>query len=327
MKRVLTGYRPTGRLHLGHYHGNIEHMLKLQNEYECFFFIADWHALTTDYENPEHVAEYTREMIIDWLAAGIDPKKAAIYRQSDLPEVAELALYFGMITPLGWLERNPTYKEQLRELKERHLKTYGFLGYPVLQAADILIVKGEIVPVGEDQLPHLELTREIARRFNFLYGEYFKEPQALLSETPRVPGVDGRKMSKSYGNAIFLSDPPKVIREKISVMFTDPRRIYLKDPGHPEECPVFALHKLYSPQRFTEIEKLCKNAEIGCTDCKKELGERVVEFLEPFQRRREEILSKENIVSEVLKAGLEKVKPVALEVISDVHKLMGLKKI
>lgn len=327
MKRVLTGYRPTGRLHIGHYHGNIEHMLKLQEEYECFFFIADWHALTSDYESPENIAEYTREMIIDWLAAGINPEKATIYRQSDLTEVAELALYFGMITPLGWLERNPTYKEQLRELKERHIQTYGFLGYPVLQAADILIVKGEIVPVGEDQLPHLELTREIARKFNFLYGEYFKEPQALLSKTPRIPGTDGRKMSKSYGNTIFLSDTPEVIRKKVAGMFTDPRRVYRKDPGHPEECPVFALHKIYSEERYMEIERLCKNAEIGCTDCKKELGEHLVEFLKPFQQRRKEISEKEGIVSEVLEAGLKKVKPIVSEVINEVRKAMGIRKI
>lgn len=328
LKRVLTGFRPTGRLHLGHLHGNIENMLKLQQEYECFFFIADWHGLTTDYEDPSRIAEYSKEMVIDWLAAGIDPAKVAIYRQSDLPEVAELALYFGAITPLGWLERNPTYKEQLRELNERELQTYGFLGYPVLQAADILIVQGEIVPVGEDQLPHLELTREIVRRFNYLYGEFFKEPQALLSKTPRVPGIDGRKMSKSYGNAVFISDSPEVIREKISGMFTDPKRQYRKDPGHPDECPVYALHQFYSTkERYKEIKKLCLSAEIGCVECKKELAEKIVAFLVPIQARRAEIIKNKNIVHDTLQKGLSKAQPIATEVIAKVHELMGLKRI
>lgn len=324
-KRVLTGYRPTGRLHLGHYHGNIENMLRLQEEYECFFFIADWHALTTDYEKPERIAEFTREMVLDWLAAGIDPERAAIYRQSDLPEVAELQLYFGMITPLGWLERNPTYKEQLRELSERELQTYGFLGYPVLQAADILIVRADIVPVGEDQLPHLELTREIARRFNFLYGEYFNEPQALLSRAARVPGTDGRKMSKSYGNAIFLSDSPDEIRKKVGGMFTDPERLYRKDPGHPDRCAVFTLHGLYSPDEVEEIRSQCEHAGIGCIDCKRRLAERLVAFLEPFQTRRAELARDPDLPRTVLANGHDRVRPIADEVISAVHGRMGLK--
>lgn len=326
-KRVLTGYRPTGRLHLGHLHGNIQTMLDLQKEYECFFFVADWHALTTDYENPSRIAEFTREMVLDWLAAGIDPERAAIYRQSDVPEVAELQLYFGMITPLGWLERNPTYKEQLRELSEREIQTYGFLGYPVLQAADILIVQAHIVPVGEDQLPHLELTREIARRFNYLYGDYFVEPQALLSKAPRVPGTDGRKMSKSYGNAIFLADDPDTIRKKIAGMFTDPERLYRKDPGHPDRCAVFTLHGLYSEQEVETIRFQCEHAEIGCTECKKKLAEHLVAYLEPFRARRAELAQDPEVVHGVLERGLARVRPVAREVLAAVHEKMGLKEI
>ncbi len=321
MKRALTGYRPTGPLHLGHFHGVLKNMLEFQDKYECFFFVADWHALTTEYENPQRISEYTRELVLDWLAAGISPEKSTIYRQSDIPEVAELALYFGMITPLGWLERNPTYKEQLRELKKRHLQKYGFLGYPVLQAADILIVKSEIVPVGEDQVPHLELTREISRRFNSLYGDVFPEPDAALSSFPRVPGTDGRKMSKSYDNA------PEVIREKISQMFTDPKRVYKKDPGHPDECPVFALHSLHQTDDFLkQLRADCEGAVIGCRDCKANLAEKIVEDLSEFQENRKRIL-KENpqAADEVLALGKERVTPIAREVISEVNLKMGIK--
>lgn len=327
MKRALTGYRPTGFLHLGHYHGVLKNMLELQEKYECYFFIADWHALTTEYENPQKIAEYTKSLVLDWLAAGISPEKSTIYRQSDLPEVAVLSLLFGMITPLGWLERNPTYKEQLRELQKRHLQTYGFLGYPVLQAADILIVLADIVPVGEDQVPHLELTREIARRFNSLYGNYFPEPEALLSQFPRVPGTDGRKMSKSYGNAIYLNDDPEEIKAKIKNMFTDPKRIYKKDPGHPEVCPVFSLHKFHTSQeKVKEIEEECRQAIIGCKDCKALLAENVLAEIAPFQEKRKRI-ERENpdIVEEVLKEGLSKVKPVAQKVVLDAEAKMGLK--
>lgn len=324
-KRVVTGYRPTGHLHLGHYHGVIKNMLELQEKYECFFFVADWHALTTDYETPENIAIYTESMVIDWLAAGISPEKAVIYRQSDLPEVAELTLYFGMITPLGWLERNPTYKEQLRELKKRHLQTYGFLGYPVLQAADILIVLGEVVPVGEDQLPHLELTREIARRFNSLYGDYFPEPEHLLSSVARIPGTDGRKMSKSYDNAIFLSDEPDVIRDKVMNMFTDPKRIYRRDPGHPDECPVFALHQLHASDEEAEnIKNQCLNAEIGCRDCKAMLAEKLIEDLKPFRDKRAELASNPGLAHDVLEKGKEKVLPVARGVLEKTRELIKL---
>ncbi len=326
-KRVLTGYRPTGRLHLGHFHGNIENMLSYQDEYECFFFIADWHALTTEYENPAAIAQHTRGMVIDWLAAGIDPERAVIYRQSDVPEVAELSLYFGMVTPLGWLERNPTYKEQLRELEGRAITTYGFLGYPVLQAADILVMRAELVPVGEDQVPHLELSREIVRRFNGLYGDYFPEPQAILSESKRVPGTDGRKMSKSYDNAIFLSDTPETVRAKVSTMFTDPTRVRRTDPGHPETCPVFALHGLYNLEAVSEVRRMCEAAEIGCVECKKELAERLIAFLAPYQERRARYSTTPSLAADVLADGAAKAKPIAQEVLSGVHELMGIRQL
>jgi len=239
MDRVVSGMRPTGNLHLGHLHGALKQWLQLQDQYECFYFIADWHALTSEYKDPSLIKESTPEILIDWLAVGLDPEKSTLFLQSWVKEHAELHLLLSMITPIGWLERNPTYKDQQEELKDKDLGTYGFLGYPVLQAADILIYKAKYVPVGKDQLPHLEITREIARRFNYLYGDLFPEPQALLTESPYVPGTDGRKMSKSYNNAIYLSDPPELVAQKISLMFTDPQRGRRTDPGRPELCPVF----------------------------------------------------------------------------------------
>lgn len=323
-KRVLTGYRPTGKLHLGHLFGNLQEMVKLQEEYECFFFVADWHALTTDYADPSSLPENTKEMLLDWLTVGLDPEKCVIYRQSDFPEVAELTLYFGMITPLSWLERCPTYKEQIRELKGREITTYGFLGYPVLMAADILIMRAELVPVGEDQLPHLELTREIARRFNGFYGDYFPEPQALLSKAQRVPGIDGRKMSKSYGNAIFLTDKPEVVREKVSNMVTDPARIRKTDPGHPEVCAVFTLHKLYSQNDVKEIEEACRKARRGCVECKKILAERISQNLSDFQERRRVFEKEKDVVKNLLKKGQEKAKPIAQETLLEARKRLKL---
>lgn len=320
-KRVLTGYRPTGRLHLGHWHGNLMNMLELQQKYdECFFFVADWHALTTGYEDTKELSEYTREMILDWVAVGLDPEKSHIYRQSDLPAVSELTLYLSMITPLGWLERCPTYKEQLQQLESKDINTFGFLGYPVLQAADILIMHSDFVPVGEDQLPHLELTREIARRFNFLYGEYFPEPQAILSKVKRLPGTDGRKMSKSYGNAIYLTDLPEEIREKVRQMVTDPERIYMKDPGHPEVCTVFAFHGVYSAGQLKEIEGKCRHSRWGCTDCKLDLAERIVASLADFQKRRAELAKKPRFAEEVLIEGAERVQPIAQATLAEVRK-------
>lgn len=310
-KRVLTGYRTTGRAHIGQYHGNLENMLKLQDEYDCFFFLADWHALTTEYKETENLKEYINEMIIDWLAAGIDPEKCTIYRQSDLPEVAELTLYLGMITPLAWLERCTTYKEQLHQLAHKEITNYGFLGYPVLMAADILIVLAEIVPVGEDQVAHLELTREIVRRFNFLYGKLFPEPQPLLSKSERILGIDGRKMSKSYNNAIYISDSQDEMREKVRMMITDPERIYLKDPGHPDICLVFSLQQIYSADKIDEIRENCEKARVGCTECKKNLAETMNEFFKDFRERRKKIEKNPAYVKEVLEEGRKRVKPIA----------------
>ncbi|WP_287152754.1 tryptophan--tRNA ligase [Candidatus Solincola tengchongensis] len=324
MTRILTGYRPTGKLHLGHLHGNLLRMIELQEEAECFFFIADWHALTTDYQDPSRLRAFTEEMVLDWLAAGIDPQKAAIYRQSDLPEVAEFQLYLSMITPLGWLERVPSFKEQQEQLKGREIATHGFLGYPVLQAADILIVRAEGVPVGEDQLPHLELTREIVRRFNYLYGETFAEPQSLLSTAPRIPGTDGRKMSKSYGNQISLSDPPEEIRAKVMSMITDPDRRTRRDPGDPEKCSVFELHKLYTGDRLEEIAGNCRTAGWGCVECKEVLAERVSDSLQPFREKRKELENRPGVAWEVLEGGLRKARPIAREVLAEVRRRMGI---
>lgn len=323
-RRILTGYRPTGKLHLGNLHGNLKTMVELQEQAECFFFIADWHALTTDYQDPSRLRSHTEDMVLDWLAAGIDPGKAAVYRQSDLPEVAEFSLYLSMITPLGWLERVPSFKEQQEQLQGREISTHGFLGYPVLQAADILIVRADGVPVGEDQLPHLELTREIARRFNFLYGETFAEPQSLLSHSPRIPGTDGRKMSKSYENYISLTEPPDEIRRKILQMITDPARRTRKDPGDPEKCSAYQLHKVYTPERLEEIGGNCRTAAWGCVECKSILAGLVVESLRVFQERRRELEKKPGHAWEVLERGLQRVKPVARDVLAEVRARMGI---
>ena len=323
IKRITTGFRPTGKLHLGHYFGNVANLLRLQNQYDCFLFIVDWHALTTDYKETSSIAVNVNEVALDLLAVGIDPEKCTLYRQSDIRPIAELFLYFSMITPLSWLFRCPTYKEQVTQLKDRDIQNMGFLGYPVLQAADITIVHGEVVPVGEDQLPHLELTREIVRRFNFIYGTYFKEPEALVSEAKRLPGLDGRKMSKSYENAIFLSDEPDEVLRKMSTMMTDPKRIYLKDPGHPDVCPVFALCKLY----YDDIEAIrswCENARIGCTECKKRLAEQIIDFHTGFRKKRNEIMSEKGYVAKVLSKGSERALAISLKTITEVKKLIKI---
>ncbi|MDY6793980.1 MAG: tryptophan--tRNA ligase [Actinomycetota bacterium] len=322
--RILSGYRPTGKLHLGHLHGNLARMIELQEEGDCYFFVADWHALTTDYQDPSMLMAYTEEMVLDWLAAGLDPAKSVIYRQSDLSEVAEFQLYLSMITPLGWLERVPSFKEQLEQLKGREISTHGFLGYPVLQAADIVIVRGRRVPVGEDQLPHLELTREIVRRFNNLYGKTFDEPQAVLSLYPRIPGTDGRKMSKSYDNYIALTDPQEQISKKIASMITDPARRTRKDPGDPEKCSVFELHKIYTADRTEEVAGNCHSASWGCVECKKLLAERVIEALLPFQERRRELAGKDGLAWDVLEDGKNRAQPIASEVLDEVRERMGI---
>jgi len=310
--RILSGMRPTGKLHLGNLVGALQNWVRLQDEYESFHFVADWHMLTTDYAETAELKSNTWEMIADWLAAGLDPQKATFFVQSRLPEHAELHLLFSMVTPLGWLERVPTYKEQLENIKDRDIHTYGFLGYPLLQAADILMYKANAVPVGEDQVPHVELTREIARRFNQFYGPVFPEPQALLTPSPRLPGTDGRKMSKSYNNAIFLADPPDVVSKKLATMMTDPARKRRNDPGNPDVCPVFDLHKIFSKQETIDrVNRECRTAEIGCLDCKKLLAGHLNESLAPIQERRKAHEAQPQTVWDVLEEGTGRARKVA----------------
>ncbi|HID97789.1 MAG TPA: tryptophan--tRNA ligase [Thermodesulfobacteriaceae bacterium] len=312
-KRVLSGMRPSGKLHLGHLHGVLENWKRLQNEYQCYFFVADWHALTTNYEHSYEIPENIEEMVLDWLAVGIDPGKATIFVQSDVMEHAELSLLLSMITPVSWLERNPTYKEQQQQLREKDLATYGFLGYPVLQAADIIMYKAHKVPVGVDQLPHVELTREITRRFNYLYRDVFPVPDPLLAEVPKLPGLDGRKMSKSYGNSIFLSDTPDEVRKKISTMVTDVERPRKSDPGDPENrCIAYNLHRLYLPEeRLEEIVAECRAAALGCVACKKELAEAVISFLDPVWKRRDQLSADPGRIGHILQQGADRARDVA----------------
>lgn len=325
-KNILSGMRPTGPLHIGHLFGALKNWKRLQDEgYNCFYMIADYHALSTEYASTAGIKEYVEEVAMDFIAGGLDPNKSTIFVQSMVPEHTELHLIFSMIVPTPWLERNPVYKEQKKQLIAKDLNTYGFLGYPVLQAADILIYKARYVPIGMDQLPHLELTREIAQRFNYLYGETFPVPEALLTETPKIPGTDNRKMSKSYNNCIYLKDTPDVIKEKISKMFTDPKRIYRKDPGHPKTCPAFTYHKLFNREsRVGEIEKECKGAIIGCTDCKKELGEATVFYLKNIQEKRNTMEKDRKVLWQILNKGAEKARKVAIETMKEVKTKIGL---
>jgi tryptophanyl-tRNA synthetase len=324
-KRILSGMRPTGSLHLGHLAGALENWIKLQEEYECFFMVADWHALMGEYENPENIASFGLDNVVDWLAAGIDPKKSTIFIQSEVPEHLELQMIFSCFTPLGLLERCPTYKEQLREVKTRDLHTYGFLGYPVLQAADILLYKAGAVPVGEDQLPHLELTREIGRRFNLLYKtEVFSDPKAILTKHPRLLGLDNRKMSKSYNNAINLSDSEEVVVKKVSSMITDPKRIKLSDKGHPDVCNVFSYYEIFDPEKKKDVRDWCENAKIGCTECKKKLSAGILERLKPIYQRRKELLQDKAVIRKILDDGREKAAAVAACTMREVKKAMGL---
>jgi tryptophanyl-tRNA synthetase len=271
-KRVLSGMRSTGKLHLGNYVGALDNWVRMQDQYECYFFVADWHALTTDYADTSKLKQNSVDVLLDWLAAGLDPERCVMFIQSHVPSHAELHLLLSMITPLGWLERVPTYKEQKENIKEKDLGTYGFLGYPVLQSADIMIYKADFVPVGEDQVAHVELTREIARRFNLFYGQkhpVFPEPQALLTPAAKLPGTDGRKMSKSYGNTIMLTDPEPVVRQKLKTMVTDPARVRRTDPGNPDVCPVGDLHKIFSDRdTVAKVDEGCRSAGIGCIECK-----------------------------------------------------------
>lgn len=345
-KRILSGMRPSGKLHVGHYFGALSNWVNLQDSYECYYMIADWHALTSEYADPGELQENISEMVIDWLASGIDPNKSVLFRQSEVKEHAELHLLLSMITPLPWLERCPTYKEQLQEIKDRDLSTYGFLGYPVLQAADILLYKAEFVPVGEDQLPHLELSREIARRFNNFYGsvrrnrrgEILPEPQALLTKTAKLPGVDGRKMSKSYNNAIYLSDSEEVATEKVRNMFTDPQKIRIDNPGHPETsgCVVYNFYQALDLNPVRKIKFLngvkksrerkieCEEGRIGCVACKKELAVILNHFLEPFRKRRGKLASDPEKIKKILLQGKEKAQIVAQETMAEVRKAMNL---
>lgn len=318
--RIVSGMRPTGKLHLGHYHGVLSNWLELQQSFDCFFFAADWHSLTTEYANTDGIKESIREMVLDWLAFGIDPDKSVIFEQSQVPQHAELNLILSMITPVSWLERNPTYKEMQENLSTKDLSTFGFLGYPVLMASDIIVYKSAKVPVGQDQIPHLEITREIARRFNYLYGEVFPEPEALLTPTPKVLGLDGRKMSKSYGNAIFLSDDAEETRKKVMSMVTDTLRPFKRDPGEPDRCVAFTLHSLYVPQeKRDEIVVACRGAELGCVDCKKILAGCVVETLAPFRAKRVELAAQPALVEEVLADGSRRAEKVAKETMLDVR--------
>ncbi|MEQ8203748.1 MAG: tryptophan--tRNA ligase [Smithellaceae bacterium] len=322
LKRILSGMRPTGKLHLGNLHGALGNWVDLQNsgKYDCFYFVADWHALTSEYSTTENIKDNTINMLIDWLSVGLDPQKSTLFVQSAIKEHAELFLLLSMITPLPWLERNPTYKEMKAELISKDLSTFGFLGYPVLQAADIIMYKAYGVPVGVDQLPHVELTREIARRFNFLYREIFPIPEPLLTSVPKLLGIDGRKMSKSYDNSIYISDRGEVLQTKVSSMFTDPQRMRKKDPGNPEICNVFTFHGLYSDEETVkEIDAGCRKATIGCTDCKKMLARRIAAELAPIHERMDYYTNHMNEIHEIIAEGNRKAERIAGQTLEEVR--------
>ena len=327
--RVLSGMRSTGKLHLGNFVGALDNWVRMQDKYECFFFVADWHALTTDYADTSKINENSVEVLLDWLAAGLDPERCTMFIQSHVPAHAELHLLLSMITPLGWLERVPTYKEQKENIKEKDLGTYGFLGYPVLQSADILIYKADYVPVGEDQVAHIELTREIARRFNMFYSGkrsyVFPEPQALLTPTPKLPGTDGRKMSKSYGNTIMLTDPEPVVRTKLKTMVTDPARVRRSDPGNPDVCPVGDLHKIFSDQATVQkVDAGCRSAGIGCIECKGWAADALVATLAPMQERRKKYENNPRLAWDILEAGSARARKVAGATMNDVRDAMNM---
>jgi tryptophanyl-tRNA synthetase len=328
-KRVVSGARSTGKLHLGNYVGALSNWVKMQNQYECFFFVADWHALTTDYADASRVKENSQEVLLDLLAGGLDPERSTMFIQSHVPQHAELHLLLSMITPLGWLERVPTYKEQRENIAERDLSTYGFLGYPVLQAADILMYKGDFVPVGEDQVPHVELTREIARRFNLLYlgkgSPVFPEPQPLLTPAAKLPGTDGRKMSKSYGNTILLTDSESVLRQKLKTMVTDPARVRRTDPGNPDVCPVGDLHKVFSDRATLErVDAGCRSAGIGCIECKGWAADALVNILGPIQERRKKYEENPRLAWDILEAGAARARQVAEQTMQQVRDAMAM---
>lgn len=317
--------RPTGKLHLGNLFGALENWVKMQDEYDCFYCVVDWHALTTDYENPRKVGENVREMVMDWLSCGIDPQKAVVFKQSDVKEHAELHLLLSMLTPLSWLERVPTYKEQLHQIKGKNISTYGFLGYPLLQAADILVYKANAVPVGEDQAPHIELTREIARRFNYLYEQkIFPEPETLLNVYKVVPGLDNRKMSKSYNNIIEISIPLEEIPSRVRMMITDPGRIRKSDPGNPDICSVFAYHRIFNRDNPAEVEESCQKGSIGCVQCKTAVSTYMQNFLEPIYYKRRELEKNSQLVMDILAEGGKRARAVAQKTMEQVRQVMGL---
>jgi tryptophanyl-tRNA synthetase len=343
-RRVLSGMRPTGKLHIGHYVGALQNWVRLQHNFECFFFVADWHALTTDYADTSRVKANIFEMVFDWLAAGLDPEKATIFIQSHVPQHAELHLLLSMMTPLGWLERVPTYKDQKEQLKGKDLNTYGFLGYPLLQSADILMYKASWVPVGEDQVAHVEITREIARRFNQFYwldekGCYplkrttpekkrafvFPEPQPLLTHAPKLPGTDGRKMSKSYGNSLLLSEPEAELRKKLKTMVTDPARIRRTDAGDPDKCPVGDLHKIFSTDETrAKVREGCTTAGIGCIECKGWVADNIVAVLQPMHERRRKYEDNPKLAWEILEAGSARARKVADETLAEARQSMRM---
>ena len=324
-KRILSGMRPTGPLHLGNLLGALANWVKMQDEYDCYFFIADWHALTSDYENTDSIINYRKEIMLDWLSAGLTPEKSTLFVQSSVKEHAELFLLLSMITPVPWLERNPTYKEQIGALSNKDLSTFGFLGYPVLQAADIIIYKPQGVPVGIDQAPHVEITREIARRFNHLYGRVFPEPETILTETPKILGTDRRKMSKSYENAIFLSDSPDEIRAKVATMITDPQRARRSDPGNPDVCNVFDFHKLYTqPDSVRQIDTQCRTAKIGCVECKQEMARNLAAALAPIRDKRAYYEQRPELVEEIMIEGSNRARKTARQTMEQVREAIQI---
>ncbi len=324
-KRIVSGMRPTGRLHLGHVHGALNNWRSLQKDYQCFYFIADWHALTSEYEHPEIIKESINDVLIDWIAIGLDPEESVIFVQSSIEEHAELHLIFSMITPLSWLERNPTYKEQLKEMAQKDLHTYGFLGYPVLQAADILMYKAHGVPVGEDQSPHVELTREIARRFNHFYSSIFPLPETLLTPEAKILGTDRRKMSNSYNNAIFISDSKETVTTTVADMITDPQRARRFDPGRPDFCNVFTFHELYTDkEKVKEIEEGCRSASIGCVECKQMMASSLNRALEPLREKRKELEANPQIIENIIDEGNRKARKIARNTMEEVREVVKI---
>ena len=321
---IVSGARPTGEIHIGNYAGAVSNWVALQEQYQCYYFIADYHALTTHYQDTAELRDLTLGVAADYIACGIDPERTTLFLQSSVPEHAELSLLLSMLTPVSWLERNPSYKELVNELSKMEIRTLGFLGYPCLMAADVLIYKADYVPVGEDQLPHLELSREIARRFNHLYGKLFPEPGALLTKSRVLPGTDGRKMSKSYDNVIAFADTPEVVRKKVMSMVTDPARIHKTDPGHPEICSVYALHKEFNPEEWEEIGRLCRAGQIGCVECKKRCAAKVALVHTPIHQERTRLLSDKRHLLEILESGSQKARAVARPILAEARDAMKI---